>query len=244
MSPKYLLPLVAAAMMSTSAIAQSQGDWIVRAGIGFINTDTDSGDLVFEGTRLENFQVNVDNNARPVVNLTWMATDNVGLEVLAAWPFRHNIDGRGALEPIGRLGSTKHLPPTVSLQYHFRPNQTVRPYAGIGLNYTWFFDQSTTDGLHDGIIATANAATGSDFTGGQTSLNIKDSFGIALQFGLDIDLTRNTFLNFDLRWIDIEADARLRTRTEDGQGNPVELRSRIKADIDPWVFTTAIGFRF
>lgn len=235
--------VTALGLLSFNALAQSQGDWLARFGIGFVNPDVDSGDLVFEGTRLDGYQIDVDDDARPVVNLTWMASDRVGIELLAAWPFQHDIDGAGALADLGRLGRTKHLPPTLSLQYHFLPGRKVRPYAGVGLNYTLFFDESTTDGLHEGIIATANAATGAGFSGGDTSLDIKDSFGVALQAGIDFHLTDRWFLNADARWIRIEADARLTTRTTDGGGD-VTLRSRVKADLDPWVLSATVGYRF
>ncbi|MGY6588572.1 MAG: OmpW/AlkL family protein [Wenzhouxiangella sp.] len=236
--------LAVAGLLSAGAMAQSQGDWIFRAGLGNVSPDTSSGNLVFEGIELDGYQIDVGSNTRPVFNLTWMATDRIGLEVLAAWPFEHSIKGDTALEGLGKLGDTKHLPPVLSLQYHFRPNETFRPYAGLGINYTYFFDESTTDSLHQGIIGTSNAALGTDYSGGSTSMNIKNSFGVALQLGADIQISEQLFLNFDLRWIDIEADARLRTTTTDGAGATVNLNSRVKADIDPWVFSTTLGFRF
>lgn len=241
---RTLTTLAAVGLLSTNVMAQSQGDWILRAGLGHVSPDTSSGNLVFEGIELPGYTVDVGSNTRPVINLTWMATSNIGIEVLAAWPFEHSIKGDDAIAGLGKLGETKHLPPVVSLQYHFRPNQTFRPYAGLGINYTYFFDEKTTNSLHQGIIGTSNAALGTDYSGGSTSMNIKNSFGIALQLGADIQMADNLFLNFDLRWIDIEADARLRTTTVDGAGNTVNLQSRVKADIDPWVFSTTVGFRF
>lgn len=241
---RTLSTLAAVGLLSTNVMAQSQGDWILRAGLGHVSPDTSSGNLVFEGIELDGYTIDVGNNTRPVINLTWMATRHVGLEVLAAWPFEHSIKGDDAIDGLGKLGETRHLPPTLSLQYHFRPNQTFRPYAGLGINYTYFFDESTTDALHQGIIGTSNAALGTDYSGGSTRMNIKNSFGIALQLGTDVQLTETLFLNVDLRWIDIEADARLRTTTVDGGGNTVNLNSRVKVEIDPWVFSTTLGFRF
>lgn len=241
---RHLLVLAAAGLLCANAAAQSQGDWIVRAGFGYVSPDTSSNNLVFQGIELEGYQIDVGNNTRPVFNLTWMATDRVGVELLAAWPFKHNIRGDEALTGLGKLGDTKHLPPVLGLQYHFLPNERFRPYAGLGLNYTYFFDESTTPALHEGIIGTSNAALGTSYSGGDTSMNIRNSFGVALQVGADIQLNDTLFLNFDLRWIDITADARLTTRTIDTNGNEVTLNSRVKADIDPWVFSTTVGFRF
>ncbi len=244
MNHKKTLITALLALVSFNAMAQSQGDWLVRLGLGHVSPDVESQNLVFEGIELDNYRIDADANTRPVVNLTYMATDRLGVELLAAWPFDHSIEGDGALESLGDLASIKHLPPTLSLQYHFRPDQTFRPYAGVGLNYTKFFDERTTDALHQGIIDTSNSALGTDYAGGSTDMSIDDSFGIALQLGTDVALNDAWFLNFDLRWIDIEADAELRTSTTDGDGFDVDLDSRIKADIDPWVFSTAIGLRF
>ncbi|TVQ41533.1 MAG: OmpW family protein [Wenzhouxiangella sp.] len=241
---RHLMVLAAAGLMCANAAAQSQGDWIFRAGLGYVTPNTSSNNLVFQGIELDGYQIDVGNNTRPVFNLTWMATDNLGVEVLAAWPFEHNIRGDKALTGLGKLGETKHLPPVVSLQYHFLPNERFRPYAGLGVNYTYFFDESTTSALHEGIIGTSNAALGTSYSGGDTSMNIKNSLGVALQVGADIQLNDTLFLNFDLRWIDITADARLRTRTIDSNGSEVTLNSRVKADLDPWVFSTTLGFRF
>lgn len=244
MNPKKLLLTAILALFSINALAQSQGDWLVRLGLGYVSPDVDSHNLVFEGIELDDHRIDADFNTRPVINLTYMATNRLGVELLASWPFDHSIEGDGALAGLGKLGSTKQLPPTLSLQYHFRPDQTFRPYAGVGLNYTKFFDEKTTDSLHQGIIGTSNAALGTDYAGGSTDMTIDDSFGLALQLGADVALNDAWFLNFDLRWIEIEADAELSTTTVDGDGFEVDLKSNVRADIDPWVFSTAIGLKF
>jgi len=92
-------------------------------------------------------------------------------------------------------------------------------------------------------VATANGALGTNYSGGSTDLSVDDSFGLALQAGFDIELTEAWFLNFDLRWIDIGVDAELQTNTFDGD-DPITLNSALDIDIDPWVFSTTVGFRF
>ena len=213
-------------LFSANVMAAEAGDWLVRVGLGHVKPDTSSGNLVVAGDELVGARIDVGSNTRPIINLTYMATDHIGLELLAAWPFEHDIQGAGILGGAGKLGETKHLPPTLSLQYHLMPGAALRPYVGIGLNYTTFFSSKATPTL-DGAL------------GGPSSLSIKDSFGLALQLGADFNLTDTRFLNFDLRYIQSEADARIRTQTADG-----EVRSRIKADIDPLVFSAAVGFRF
>ena len=224
---RKLATLAAAGLISTGALAQSQGDFLFRVGIGHIETDTSSDNPVVGGTELDGYTIDVGNNTSPVVTLAFMTTDNIAVELLASWPFEHSIKGDGVLAGAGKLGETKHLPPTLSLQYHFRPNTAFRPYAGVGANYTLFFDDNTTQLLDDTL-------------GGPSSLDIDDSVGLAVQLGADFDISDNLFLNVDLRWIDIEADATIRTANPDGS----DTISRIKADIDPWVISSSIGFKF
>lgn len=81
----------------------------------------------------------------------------------------------------GKVRDTKHLPPTVSLQYRFAPNATVRPHVGAGLNYTLFFKEHT-----QGALAGAD-------------LKLKDTFGLAAQIGIDIDLVKGWYVNADAR---------------------------------------------
>lgn len=241
-----VVPVAAAtlSLFSVNAVAQAQGDWLVRIGVANVAPDTDSDNLIFEGVELDDYRIDVDDGISAAFNVTYMATDNIGVELLASLPFEHDIDGAGVLEGLGELGSTKHLPPTLSFQYHFRPEQTFRPYVGLGFNYTYFSDEETTPALHQGIISTSNAALGTDYSGGSSDLNISNSFGVAAQLGADVALTEDWFVNFDLRWIRIEADATITTRTTDGDGFDQVLTSEINSDIDPWVFTTAFGMRF
>jgi len=240
--------LLAASALSLAvaapAFAQEQGDWQLRFGPGFIATDTSNDNLVFEGTELDDFRIDVDDKLGFVFDLTYFLSPNWGIELLASAPFEHDIDGAGALEGLGEIGDTKHLPPTLSLQYHFLPEQQFRPYLGAGLNYTLFFDDSTNAGLHEGVVATANGALGTDFSGGNTNLSIDDSFGLGLQAGIDVDVTDNWFWNFNFRWIQIDVDADLKTTTFAPDSTETVFRSNIDTDIDPFVFSTQIGFRF
>ncbi len=115
---------------------------------------------------------------------------------------------------MGTIGDTKQLPPTISVQYHFLPDSNFRPYVGLGLNYTFFFDESTEGAL-----------SGSD-------LKLDDSWGLAAQVGMDFDVAPNWFLNVDVRYIDIESKAKL-----DG----VSIGT---VEIDPWVVGFNVGTRF
>ncbi len=139
-----------------------------------------------------------------------MLTDTWGVELLGALPFKHDI----SLINGPRVGSTKHLPPTLSVVYYLLPAAQFQPYLGLGVNVTLFFDEDTRGAL-----------AGSD-------LDLDTSVGAAAVIGLDVDLGDNWFLNADVRYMDIETDAKL-------DGADLET-----VKIDPWAFGLNVGYRF
>lgn len=167
--------------LAAPAFAQQAGEWTVGIGAHQVNPKSDNGRLVGGTVPIE-----VDSNVRPTITAEYFVRDNLGIEVLAAWPFEHDINVPG----VGRVGSTKHLPPTVSLQYHFGQG-TVKPFVGAGVNYTRFFSTETT-----GILA-------------GTDLELDDSFGLAAHVGIDFEVGEKGSIRIDARWIDIDTDVEL-----------------------------------
>jgi outer membrane protein len=182
-----------------AAQAQDAGDWIWRVGVHNVRPKSDNHAIV-----------NVDTGASLTFNGTYMFAPHLGVELLAAMPFSHDINLNGS----GKVAETKHLPPTLSLQYHFNPNGAWRPYAGAGVNYTLFFHEKTV-----------NALAGND-------LELDPSWGLAAQLGLDVELGSDWFANVDARWLDIDSDARL---------NGARIGT---VEIDPYAFGLSIGRRF
>lgn len=177
------LALIAFACLTTTlpAAAQSAGDWTVALGAHHVDPKSDNGRLA-NGT----LPLSIGSSTRPTVAIEYFVRDRIGIELLAAAPFRHDLD----IADLGRIGSTQHLPPTLSLQYHFAPQARVAPFLGAGLNYTTFFEEETR-----GALAGAKLALG-------------DSWGLALHAGIDIRAGRGK-LRLDARWMDIESDVRL-----------------------------------
>jgi outer membrane protein len=167
--------------LAAPAFAQQAGEWTVGIGAHQVNPKSDNGRLVGGTVPIE-----VDSNVRPTITAEYFVRDNLGIEVLASWPFEHDINVPG----VGRVGSTKHLPPTVSLQYHFGQG-TVKPFIGAGVNYTRFFSTDTT-----GILA-------------GTDLELDDSIGLAAHVGIDFEVGEKGSIRIDARWIDIDTDVEL-----------------------------------
>lgn len=162
-------------LATAPAFAQSQGDMTLGLGIGAVLPKSDN---LPTGLGV----IEVDNGAAATITFEYFIRDNIGIELLAATPFTHDITLDGAL-----IGETKHLPPTLSLNYHFPTDTMYKPYVGIGLNYTTFFEEA------------GNAAVG--------SLTLDDSFGLALQAGADFQISESGSLRLNVRYIDIDTDA-------------------------------------
>ena len=197
---KILLAGIALSMgFAGTANAFEPGDWLVRVGASYVNPASDNSDIV-----------SVESDTSVSLNFTYMMTDVWALELLAAVPFKHDIE----LLDGTKVGSTKHLPPTLSVQYHFMSTEQFQPYVGFGLNYTNFFDEKTTGPL-EGL-----------------DLSLGDSWGLAGQIGFDVLFNDDWFFNLDVRYIDIDTKARV-------AGDSIG-----KVEIDPWVFGGHIGYRF
>lgn len=201
-----LTTLALAALMGTTAapaLAQSQGD--ITLGFGLHSVTPDNSD-----SRTTAGLIDVDANIRPTLTVEYFVADNLGVELLVAWPFEHDINLVGT----GEVAKTKHLPPTLSLQYHFANQSTVTPFIGAGVNYTYFFDDR-------GVGPLAG-----------TAVDLDNSWGFALHAGLDYAISDRGSLRADIRYIDIETDVKI-------GGAPVG-----KVKIDPWVFGVAYVHKF
>lgn len=171
-----LAALLLASVSATSAMAQSQGDITVGFGFGSVMPKSGNGTLA-GGT------ADIGSNLRPTFTAEYFIRDNLGIELLAATPFKHDISIAG----IGHAGVTKQLPPTLSLNYHFPTDSAFKPYIGAGVNYTTFFQEESPLG----------------------TLELDDSFGFSVQVGVDYELNEKAALRANLRWMDIDTEATL-----------------------------------
>ena len=213
----YLTAAALVALAAADPAQAEQGDVLVRTRAIMVAPTEDSSGI--EPT-FPSDEVSVSNSFAPELDFTYFVTDNIGLELILATT-KHDINGKNGLEPIGELADTWVLPPTLTLQYHFMPKSNVRPYVGIGLNYTHFYSEDASDGLESAI--------------GDTKVNLDDSFGYAVQAGVDFDIGKNLFLNLDVKYIDIDTEATLKTGS---------LTNKVDVSLDPIVVGIGVGMRF
>ena len=148
--------------------------------------------------------LDVSDEWTPEIDFTYFVTPNIGMELILATQ-RHEVT-LGSTS----LGKLNHLPPTLLLQYHFNPTPSIKPYIGAGMNYTRFYNVDLP-----GLAVDSN------------------SFGGALQMGVDIAVTKNGYINLDVKkiWIDTTVKTTAGAKVTD-------------LDIDPVVWGIGYGFRF
>jgi outer membrane protein len=208
-------------ILSSSAIADDHDRWIVRLRAIDVAPDDSSSDVAVNGTSVPGSGVGVDEDIVPEIDITYMFTKHIGLELILATS-NHNVTARGALGGLGKVINTDVLPPTLTLQYHFNPGGTIRPYAGIGVNYTHFYDEKVKGPLN---------APGAD-------IRLDSSWGLAAQLGVDYMLNNEWFINADIKYIKIDSTATF-SNTSVPSGNV-----KVDVDIDPIVVGLGFGKRF
>ncbi|MDN5665511.1 MAG: outer membrane beta-barrel protein [Psychrobacter sp.] len=209
MKLQSLVLAAATALTMTSAFAVPAGTWTVAAGAHYVDPKSDNGTLD------NGLSVDVDGDVRPTISGEYFVADNVGVELLAAIPFHHDItltDANGNEVD----AKTQHLPPTLSVQYHFDGDNlpmNVKPFVGVGVNYTTFFKERI-------------------YLGNGNDLELDDSVGVAGHIGLDIPYAPTESFRIDARYMDIKTDASL---------NGSDLG---EVDISPWVYGVAFVKQF
>ncbi len=173
--------LAALAFAAPVAHAADAGKWQVKIGAHVVDPKSDNGSLAAGA-----LDTKVDSSLRPTIALEYFLTPKLGIEVLGALPFKHEVKLNGA-----KAAEVKQLPPTISLQWHFNPDGKVNPFVGLGLNYTRFFSIDEKGPLAG------------------TNLDLDDSWGLAAHAGLEFALKDRWSMIVDARWADIDTQAKV-----------------------------------
>lgn len=191
------------------------GEWLIR--LRAINIDPNESSGTIGGTGSE---VAVDSATVPEVDVTYMFTKHLGVEVVAAIA-DHDLAASGGALAGADLGTVSILPPTVVLQFHPFPGGLFDFYLGAGVNYTNFYSYDLSDDLA-GL--------------GVTDIDFSSSFGLAGNVGLNVWLGDHFNINGDIKYAQISTDAAIRV----GDGT----LDTVSVDIDPWIFGVGVGWRF
>lgn len=175
------LLLAAFGLLAGDAMAQqqsaAQSPWLLRVRAVHISPANESDPVGGVGAA---DRLHVSDKTIPEVDISYFFTPNLAAELVLTYPQKHDVTLDGA-----NIGTFKHLPPTLSAQYHFMPGATVQPYVGAGVNYT--------------TMSKVN------LLGGAASLE-HASWGLSLQAGVDFRLDQHWSLNLDAKKVRIRSD--------------------------------------
>jgi outer membrane protein len=190
------------AVAASQAMAQ-ESPWLVRARAVHIDPDNKSTPVggVGAADRLE-----VATKTIPELDISYFFTPHISAELILTDPQKHKVRLDGV-----EIGSFKHLPPTLTAQYHFAPGATINPYLGVGVNYTRMSKVRLLDGAGD---------------------LENDSWGLALQAGVDLRIDDRWSINADIKKVNIRSDVFV------GGANASHLK------VDPLLFGLGVGYRF
>ncbi|HHJ36065.1 MAG TPA: OmpW family protein [Gammaproteobacteria bacterium] len=215
--------VLTALLASSPLMAIEKGDTLINARILNVSPNVNNNDLKAPGGGSAGLGgVDVDDAYSLGVDITYMVTNNFGVELMLDTTSEHDIKGASGL-PVKNVGDVTVLPPSVIALWHFMPGNNIRPYVGAGLNYTFFFSESTTNELDAGL-------------GGKTSLSVDDAFGLVAQAGVDIDINEDWYVSLDAKYIDMDTDATVKVNGAKA--------ATVNFDVNPWVFGVGVGTRF
>ncbi|MBB3463663.1 OmpW/AlkL family protein [Rhizobium sp. BK377] len=186
----------------------TQSPWQVRLrALGVITRDNGSVDGISESG------LSYSDTVIPEADISYFFTDNISAELILGTTYA-NVRGEGSIAGLGEIGKTWLLPPTLTLQYHFTDFGAFQPYLGAGVNYTVFYNQSGKSA---------------------DSLDVKNTFGVALQAGFDYMFDEHWGANMDVKKIFLRPDFDATVGGADVSG---------KAKLDPWLIGAGITYRF
>jgi outer membrane protein len=221
-TPFHALAVAASlALAGAAACAQSAGTVMVKIGINQITPQVTSGDL--SAPSQPGTKVDVKAATGAILTGTYMLTDNVSLEAYVGSAYKHEMDGAGAIAGVGKLGSVEQVSPTVFAQYRLLDaSAPLRPYAGLGLTYAYFFH-----GEGSGTLTSLTNPGGSP-----TRLSVDGAWGLSPQVGVSYRLNDHWFVDaFVIKTF-------LKTTSHLSTGQSISTR------LDPVSAGLSIGYRY
>lgn len=216
--------LVATVLSGPARAEDTQSPWQLRVRALGVVPDTSGSSVNVQGVPAlssPNSGLTIDNSIVPELDVSYYFTRNIAAElVLGVTP--HNINATGQLNGL-YVGKSWLLPPTLMAQYHFTDFGPFKPYLGLGVNYTFFFNQTP------GYTPNGNGLS-------VTSLNVNNSVGAAFQAGFDYMIDNHWGFNMDVKKL------LLRPSYNATVNNTIPVSGT--ANIDPWLIGVGLTYRF
>lgn len=234
-----LVSVICIAAICSSAHAQSAGDNVVSIGWAHIAPQTGSDPVEVTsvgGVPMKSEISGSSVGARPLDTLGIVfehyVTDQIGLAFMGGVPMRTQLEGRGSLGGFGVLGDARTWSPELLLRYHFgQPESRIRPFAAVGVAYTWFTQARLTNGAF--IEQTAGP-------GGSATAEAASSWSPVVQVGLDYRISKHWSVGALVGYMPTDTSVTVRARTAQG----VEIVSGTKVRLHPIITFLSASYTF
>ncbi|MDQ0503383.1 outer membrane protein [Xanthobacter agilis] len=192
-------------------VEEAQSPWMIRLRALYVKPEN-GGSVTGVGFS----DLDYSDSVTPELDISYFFTKNIAAELILGTT-NSTISGAGSLASLGDIAKVWILPPTLTLQYHFTDFGPFKPYIGAGVNYTVFYSQNTKNSAF-------------------SSIDVKDTWGLALQAGFDWMFDKHWGVNFDVKKLYLEPDFVLRT--------PAGGLLNGSANLNPWLIGGGVTYRF
>lgn len=204
-------------LATATAHAQDYDRWFVRGGPAYAGFDA-SAHVYLPNGEVPGGDASVKHNTGFAMEFGYFFRPNWSVALSVGVPPTARIFGAGTLASAGKLGNAKYAPGVLSLQFNVPTQGPLRPYVGIGYNYTIVYD------VQDGSIR---------------NLDVSNGGGPSIQAGVEYAVAPHFALFFDLKKIWVGVDARGEVDTPQGA-----VPAYSSVTLNPVIVNTGLSWHF
>jgi outer membrane protein len=236
----------------SSAMAQSAGSLITSAGGTWVDFGPSSATSLQSSSALGTFKSpgtggQIHNTFTLELSNAYFITDNIVLDLAAGIPPKLQLYAQGTVKPFGPggpslnlgnlapLATTRSWSPTLFLKYYFFDAQTkLRPFVGVGGNYTWYSHTNLNSTFSGALQQVAGP-------GGQVKVSLSPSWNPSFAAGASYNISKNWYATASVTYLFLKTNATVSSVAANGQ---TVLSNKTRITADPVIVFLGIGYRF
>lgn len=245
------LALIPGAICS-NAMGQSAGSLVTSAGGAWLDFGPSSATSLQSSSALGTFTSSgtggqIHNTATFELSTTYFVTDNIAVDLAAGIPPKLKLYAQGNAAPFGAggpslnlgnlapLATTRSWSPILFLKYYFfDAHAKLRPFAGVGVNYTWYSHTNLNSTFSGALQQIAGP-------GGQVKASLSPSWNPAFDVGASYNISKNWYATASVTYLFLKTNATVSAVAANGQ---TVLSNKTRITADPVIVFLGIGYRF
>jgi outer membrane protein len=225
---KYLRVILCT--LSMPVLSYEGGDIVLRVGYANVDFREDSNPVLVNDA-LKLGDISVESQRTPLLTIATMFNERWGAEVLLPFsPLELEAGGKGGSIDGLPMGTADVWPLAITFQYYPFETKWVKPYIGIGANYT-FISNEQLDENTASLLGIERVE----------SIDADDSFGWVFQLGVDFPVTKNLMVNLSSTYLELNLDA---TGVFYANGVLSTLSAKMGVKKQPNITVVGISYRF